>query len=41
MTNLAFSINGVQIGLAECALIFLFLFVIFLVIRNMTIDHEA
>ena len=40
MNNLAFSVNGVQIGLAECALIFLFLFVVFLVIRNMTLAKE-
>lgn len=38
MTNLNFMINGVRIGLAEVALIFLFLFVIFLVIRNLTMD---
>jgi len=41
MNNLAFSVNGVQIGLAECALIVLFLFVVFLIIRNMTLDKEA
>ena len=41
MNNLAFSVNGVQIGLAECALLVLFLFVVFLIIRNMTLDKEA
>jgi len=41
MNNLAFSVNGVQIGLAECTLILLFLFVIFLIIRNMTLDQKG
>jgi SNF family Na+-dependent transporter len=41
MINIAFNVSGVQIGVAECALILLFLFVIFLLIRNMTLDQEA